>query len=99
MGAKHTPGPWHVDRGQEVYALGSNERRLIADCHAGHRKEREANATLIAAAPELLADCEQLLLVIHDLMPGIGAIAVQDYARAHEAPIAARKAIAKAKGE
>lgn len=47
----HTPGPWHVDGihvGSEAY--------IVARVEAFEpRAEREANARLIAAAPELLA--------------------------------------------
>ena len=51
---KHTPGPWHVEDGQSIYAKDGACVRLIAKCHAGHREERDANARLIAAAPDLL---------------------------------------------
>jgi hypothetical protein len=46
---------------------------------------------------ELAAVCERLLAVIDELMPGVGAIAVKDYAELNDAPIAARKVIAAAK--
>jgi hypothetical protein len=67
--SEHTPGPWtvHVD-GQSVMAVEGAGVRLIAECHAGQREEREGNAKLIAAAPEtkrqrdaLLKACRQTL--------------------------------------
>ena len=54
---KHTPGPWETKDGQEVMA--ESGMRLIAQCHAGHREERGANARLIAAAPDLLEACKK----------------------------------------
>ena len=49
----HTPGPWtlHVGSGREAYIEAMEGDVLIAECHDG---EAEANARLIAAAPELL---------------------------------------------
>jgi len=66
--AGHTPGPWavrsidHSLRGKIFFVTGVNERNtriVIADCGidretADNRAECEANARLIAAAPELL---------------------------------------------
>jgi hypothetical protein len=54
---KHTPGPWHVT-GSRVdaysYYLASSTTGL-------HINQREANARLIAAAPELLASLRDVL--------------------------------------
>ena len=58
--SKHTPGPWCVRHDDMVC---SQEGRIIADCEstpyamrpAPPIVEDKANATLIAAAPELLA--------------------------------------------
>lgn len=53
---KHTPGPWLINDG--FISSGSGETYLIiADPHCSKDidiDEREANAKLIAAAPELL---------------------------------------------
>ena len=61
--SKHTKGPWEVfpkESKTKVYCddtLGS----LVADCHTSQqfcvlpKEEREANARLIAAAPEMYA--------------------------------------------
>lgn len=61
----HTPGPWIISRGMGVQiALDTgtpNEpsARFVAAVH--DIPEREANARLIAAAPELLAALKHLL--------------------------------------
>lgn len=58
--AQHTPGPWFL-AGRTVYALneeGFNRfSALVQDAHAP-AYELNANASLIAAAPELLEACE-----------------------------------------
>ena len=69
--AKHTPGPWFP---QEVaYAP---YRKLSVRCGRGQvaliqaleTEEDEANARLIAAAPDLLAACRLTLGAINDLL-------------------------------
>lgn len=58
----HTPGPWHVNpegSKRDVIAGGVDPRRarLVADCrtHAtANTAEEQANARLIAAAPDML---------------------------------------------
>lgn len=60
MDAKHTPGPWIAD-GTDVVAMVEQYPSVIADClnHAtAGRLDAAHNATLIAAAPELLAALE-----------------------------------------
>jgi len=48
---KHTPGPWRLDRDNwNVYSSG-----MVAQTYGHHHNgEKQANAHLIAAAPELL---------------------------------------------
>jgi len=53
---KHTPGPWEIGRGGEVYAAKQYQSVAMVCLH----DEGEANAHLIAAAPDLLA-CLKLL--------------------------------------
>ena len=66
MSAQHTPGPWEATQVQTVIAGGD---QLIADCATGCRgltcQERDANARLIAAAPDLLEACAALI-ACHD---------------------------------
>lgn len=59
--AQHTRGPWHVQSsvdefGWENYVLDNGEQHSL--------EERYANASLIAAAPELLAALKALLSVL-----------------------------------
>ena len=86
----HTPGPWHIE-GQYIH--GPDGNRFLAVAGDG---EGIANASLIAAAPELLAALEKALESIEgqaELLRhcgaayGIGATLAQ-----------ARAAIAKATG-
>jgi hypothetical protein len=80
--ATHTPGPWHyseVIRGRDQYYRQIRADFKIAEVHACHsgvagtkkgRAEDEANARLIAAAPELLEQCklfEKVLKAIGDM--------------------------------
>ena len=70
---KHTPGPWHyseVIRGRDQYYRQIRADFKIAEVHACHsgvagtkkgRAEDEANARLIAAAPEMYEVLSELL--------------------------------------
>jgi hypothetical protein len=65
--SKHTPGPWNVDGDATVYgprfSIANDKEQIgrfeVADCK-GYKQEREANARLIASAPDLLAALERL---------------------------------------
>jgi hypothetical protein len=60
---KHTPGPWTItgDRDAiEAQCPGAPYKIIIAET-IGYKHIREPNARLIAAAPDLLAACEELL--------------------------------------
>jgi hypothetical protein len=66
MSTKHTPGPWFVGYGTHscaVYMKPVSEGWLVRDQIARFDRdgngEGEANAKLIAAAPELLAALKQ----------------------------------------
>jgi hypothetical protein len=90
MSAKHTPGPWRLnaDNSTEVMTVtGFNVAR--AHCNGIYHiklAQAEANACLIAAAPDLLAALQDL---VSDDGPNPGAYFSQRIA-------AARAAIAKA---
>ncbi len=69
---KHTPGPWEIDRSGAYYKpcirhnglivawLPNGARALLTG--AGRRKaEERADARLIAASPELLSACKNLV--------------------------------------
>ena len=89
--AQHTPGPWTVSRTHQSpcsIEAGSGEVALakvyLTDPKTRKRSpEYAANAALIAAAPELLAALQNLIMF------PLGSFQVE----------AALKAIAKAKGE
>lgn len=61
---KHTPGPWHCrPYGDSFVATCGNADKRVAYCYAvfedRSKDEAEANARLIAAAPELLEALEK----------------------------------------
>lgn len=67
MTSQHTPGPWHVGDNFSGPTIVYNQKGwCVADCRAPHGKfhpdgAREANARLIAAAPDLLEALRYLL--------------------------------------
>ena len=68
---KHTPGPWVVDRSHPDWVEGTTiwaNDVVIAHAVADQHHQTEANARLIAAAPDLLAALEACLhrLDAHD---------------------------------
>jgi len=99
--SKHTPGPWHYRRGDEwshsvvthhgTLPDGSQNCWTVADINKMREPEHEANARLIAAAPELLEAlqaCEARLT--HLAQNSVNVVAELKQARA---------AIAKAEGQ
>lgn len=79
--AKHTPGPWKIDYGynRSINFIGP----CVPDQYAGSSWLRvtEANARLIAAAPDLLDALKGMLEVFGDEF-GMGDSSVCDDARA-----------------
>jgi len=67
---KHTPGKWKIEShspsvwgnklGEMIYIKGQKDQLSIASIT--HRIDEEANARLIAAAPELLEACKLALI-------------------------------------
>jgi hypothetical protein len=99
MKTNHTPGPWNVEENSSPPLIWGNDyEKPIAEVEL-HRSyasygdgEAQANAQLIAAAPELLDAC----------MVALGILDTGTYAAAwvrHDAAKQLRAAIAKAKGE
>ena len=81
--AKHTPGPWRIAKGK---LLSGNLHLAYIDEAPGLGHAAEANATLLAAAPELLAALKRLMAEVVWSVP-------------HEDTLdQARKAITKAEG-
>ncbi|MDF1551898.1 MAG: hypothetical protein P1P84_02495 [Deferrisomatales bacterium] len=62
---KHTPGPWRIQHTPLSVAAGTHQ---IAQVFSGRpiSTEDDANARLIAAAPELLEAAERALALIRD---------------------------------
>lgn len=65
----HTPGPWDYESGEDIWA----EDRLICRMSLSHSERphyraTNADARLIAAAPNLLADNKRLQLIVHELL-------------------------------
>ena len=88
---KHTPGPWVVKSARSGFYIESQFDVIVDSLDEFGRYgaiDDEANARLIAAAPELLEALEGCI----DLMDNGGTWSLEDQA-------AARAAIAKAKGE
>jgi len=63
----HTPGPWAftdemygLDH-MRVYGVNDHSGQGVANCGYGDSGEAQANARLIAAAPDLLAACRYML--------------------------------------
>ena len=66
MNAKHTPGPWSIGEHQKIISTGWSIRipsdgSAIAYVLGERNPELQANARLIAAAPDLLAALKELL--------------------------------------
>jgi hypothetical protein len=109
METKHTPGPWtaepYGDNGRwEVNSDGKLPWKAIADIRCDHmgadavnEAEAEANAKLIAAAPELLEACQAAFdLVYRIALKHRESMSQQEYTSTQEALLAA---IAKATGQ
>jgi len=90
--SEHIPGPWYVSKhGSDrcsVFKDYGDERELIANA-IDTWEEAEANAQLIAAAPELLEAAEELQLLLERA----------NVAEWNTATIKLRAAIHKARGE
>ncbi len=67
MSTKHTPGPWQSDAAGESHewVVLSSENQSICACMngVGGKDRVQANARLIAAAPELLEALEDVLKI------------------------------------
>ena len=71
--SKHTPGPWMIDPDDRDQVLDSTGQSAIHSTFCGMKfapEEREANARLITAAPELLEALQEAGSIIsqHNLL-------------------------------
>lgn len=105
-----TKGPWEAARPDDLDVDGAgvfakNKAGLsfyvakATNLGTADPEPMLANARLIAAAPDMLDALKRMLAVYEALMPGLRHIAVRDYAEINDAPLAARKAIAKAEAK
>lgn len=92
----HTPGPWIAYKDIEWEVMPErSDGMTVASC-GRIRPEAEANARLIAAAPDLLAALKEIVMWGHkSVMPDSGSPWSVDY---HKIKIA-RAAIEKAEGK
>lgn len=63
---QHTPGPWCVVGRETALEVVEARRNWMRVCFLTSDGACEANARLIAAAPDLLAACRRLRAVIND---------------------------------
>lgn len=97
---KWTPGPWNiVETDKKVFGLITDDGDMIADL--ADARNAEANANLIAAAPDLLEACEDLPIDEFDLVDlDIDAAEFVDNCNAFiDAMRKAKAALSKARGE
>lgn len=78
---EHTPGPWKVESFPEVgkkgsvYVSGAEGWEVSPVCSTWETESRiknEANAQLIAAAPDLLAACRECLSAVDEAYSATG---------------------------
>lgn len=105
----HTPGPWEVEKNDDGCvcvvmgsAIDNPGEYACADCWESEADwddpVAKANASLMAAAPDMAAALEMMMAAYEAVLSGIGGIVVKDYKLINDAPCAARDALAKARG-
>jgi hypothetical protein len=62
----HTPGPWSVifgtdDESDRVYCIEAEDGTVIVETDSGVYPPHKADAHLIAAAPEMLAELQNII--------------------------------------
>lgn len=105
---KHTPGPWGISRRTATGVVAKGERGI---CSTGGysdsrvdgatlNAENEANARLISAAPDMLAELERIFNRVIEEDIWYDAIPGSDYVEFDWGELTALKSlIAKARGE
>ena len=75
---KHTPGPWSIEQTSTLFALASPDGFPVLRLRSGMIPV-EANARLIAAAPELLAACQRAVICLQEepARPGLARRVLQ----------------------
>lgn len=67
MKAKHTPGPWHIHQATQTdgsYLILDRQDKIVG--YTSSSNEAEANANLMAAAPDLYIACKRALDDLND---------------------------------
>jgi hypothetical protein len=70
--SEHTPGPWSVDARASTAVRGGPDDHVVASCGgwATTRRdvlaEQQANARLVAAAPDLLAALREIVAMTNE---------------------------------
>jgi len=95
--SKYTPGPWWRDDDGFIASGNGDTYVTVADANVNSLDidEREANTSLIAAAPELLAALKNAAKILDDDGARDGYSGKESY---DDAADAARAAIARAEG-
>ena len=97
--SKHTPGPWHTDSEKSFYVFAHGSLAEQSGVKNGPficNASTQANARLIASAPELLGELVKITDAYAAAMKDAG---VAHYPEALVVVRQARAAIAKARGE
>ena len=84
MSTKFTPGPWKIGtpppNGEQT--IGTAQGLMVAVATTGAGVQTKANATLIAAAPELMEALQRLLSENDNMTQRINLLGAMDQARA-----------------
>lgn len=97
---KHTPGPWVVREDPRSFRPSiEKEDRTYFIAHVDECMAKEANAQLIAAAPDLLEALEALVKINEEHNLAVEAICGRPLGWKDSYLDAARAAIARSKGE
>ena len=75
----------------------ANAQLIVAAVNACTKVNPDNPQAAAEALPDIYEALGECLLLIEDMMPGVAGIALQNYQRLNEAPINARKALAKAR--
>jgi hypothetical protein len=105
--SKHTPGPWgvgsaprsaHTNKDKCLYIHGADPYAMVCELGSEKHPEHQANARLIAAAPDLLAALRDVLryCVTSSGLPDLGKGRTPEQQAAMNQ---ARAAIEKAEGQ
>jgi hypothetical protein len=98
--AGHTPGPWHVAKGGLGREIRADDGPFIASVYDSTFTygERNANARLLAAAPDLLDACQAFVAALDNTKFDVFIGSPAELLRLADARRAALAAIAKTAG-